>query len=79
MLLSIRLEFVRDLRHEWVVWVGVREQRADGQEHFRDRQGGRPLLLEDVETDAAARVDVAVVDFRGECDFRGLEGIVWGN
>jgi hypothetical protein len=77
-LLSIRLQFVRDLRHERVVRVGVREQRADGQEHLRDGERGRPLLLEDVQTDAAARVHVAVVDFRGECDFRGLEGVVCG-
>eukprot|EP00982_Pelagococcus_subviridis_P009810 30947-Pelagococcus_subviridis.AAC.5 len=41
----IGLVDLRDLRHERIVRVRIREQRADGQEDFRDRQRGAPLLL----------------------------------
>lgn len=38
----------------------------DAEKHCPDLEGGRPLVLEDVETDAAQLVDVRVVDFRQE-------------
>ena len=61
----VRLVDVRDLRHQGVIGVRVAQQRADREQHFRQRQGGRPLLLEDVEADGALGVDVGVVDLGG--------------
>ena len=75
-LLPVALVQISDFRHEWVVRVGVSEERADREKHFRDSEGGRPLVLEDVEADGAIRVDVSMVNFRCEGDLRGLEGVV---
>ncbi len=41
--LPVGLVDVRDLRHERVVWVGVRQQGADGQQHLR--RARQPLEL----------------------------------
>lgn len=43
---------------------------------FRYGQGWAPLVPQNVQTDAAVRVDVWVVDAGGEVDLRGLEGVV---
>lgn len=58
----VRLVDVGDFGDERVVRVGVAQQGADGQEHLGQGQGGRPLLLQDVQADGALRVDVGVVD-----------------
>ena len=34
------------------------------------------MVSQDIQTDAAVRVDVGVVDTRGEVDLWGLEGVV---
>jgi hypothetical protein len=41
-----------------------------------DGQSWTPLIPQDVQTDRTVRVDVGVVDFGGEADFGGLEGVV---
>ena len=76
MLLPVALVQISDFGHERVVRVGVSEQRADREKHFRDSEGGRPLVLEDVEADGAIRVDVSMVNFRCKGDLRGLERVV---
>lgn len=43
---------------------------------FRDGQGRRPLVSQDVKTDASVAVDVGVVDTGGEVDLGRLEGVV---
>ena len=43
---------------------------------FRDGQSRAPLVSQDVQADAAARVDVGVVDAGGEVDLGRLEGVV---
>lgn len=61
---SIGLVHVSDLGNQWIIWVGVCEHRADGQENclglasvhehgncmlaFGDGEGGAPLVSEDV-------------------------------
>ena len=50
-----------DLRDEGVVGVGVGEEGADGEEDLRYGQRRAPLLLEDVQADAAIGVDVWVI------------------
>ena len=41
--------------------------------YLGDSEGGAPLVLQDVEADAAVRVDITVVDPRREAHFRRLE------
>jgi hypothetical protein len=36
------------------------------------------LIPQDIQTDAAVRVDVGVIDASGEVDLGGLEGVVGG-
>ena len=37
--------------HQRIIWVGVSQQGADGEENLGDGQSWGPLLLEDIETD----------------------------
>ena len=62
---------------ERVGWIAVRQQRADGQQHFGDGQSWRPIILENVQTDDPLTVDVAVVDPRSERHLGRLEGVLW--
>lgn len=55
---AVRLEQVRNLGHEGIVGVRVGEQRGDGQKHLRNGERGAPVVLENIEADAAARVDL---------------------
>lgn len=45
---------------------------------FRYRQCRRPLISQNVQTNAAIGVDVWVVDLGGEADFGRLEGVIGG-
>lgn len=53
---------MRDLRDKRVIWVGVSEERANGEEDLGYGQCGAPLLLEDVKANAPIRVDVWVIN-----------------
>jgi len=75
---SIGLVDMCDLGDERVIGVGVCEHGADGEENFADRQSRAPLVSEDVETDAAIRVDVGVIDASCEVDLGRLEGVICG-
>lgn len=43
---------------------------------LRDCKSRAPLVSQNVQTNAAVRVDVGVVDTSGEVDLWGLEGVV---
>lgn len=75
-LLAVGQVLVGDGADERVVGVRVGEQRADGEEHFRDGERRRPVVFEYVQTDGALRVHVAVVDAGFECHFWRLEWVV---
>ena len=45
---------------------------------FADGQGWAPLVSENIQADAAVRVDVGVVDTSSEVDLRRLEWVVCG-
>lgn len=47
----IALVDVGDLGHERVVRVRVSQERADREQDLGDGQGGRPLVLKDVQAD----------------------------
>ena len=54
----------------------MRHQQLDGQQNRAYREGWAPLfLLEDVKTYTAQLVDVRMVDFRPEKDFRWLHWV----
>jgi hypothetical protein len=70
---SIRLEQLRNVRNQRVVRIGVRQQRANTQQNLTNRQCWTPLVLENVETNSAVRVDVTVIDACGKVDFGRLQ------
>lgn len=74
----VGLQKLSDVGDEGIVGVGVGEEGADAEQDLGDGEGGTPLVLEDVEADAAVRVDVAVVNAGGEVDLGRLEGVVGG-
>merc|ERR1719189_3056742 len=76
MLGPVFLVDLRDLRHEGVVWIRVCEEGRDGEQHLRNREGRTPLVLQDVQADRSIRVDVAMVDLRGEMALRRLERVI---
>jgi hypothetical protein len=65
-LLPIALVDPRNLRHQRIVRIRVRQQRADRQQHLRHRERGTPLVLQNIQADASVAVHVAVVDARRE-------------
>lgn len=73
---AVGLVDVGNLGHERVVWVGVCEHGADRKQDFRDGEGRAPLVPQNVQTDAAVRVDVGVIDAGGEVNLGRLEWVV---
>ena len=65
-----------DLGHQRIIRVRVSQQGADRQENLGDSQSGRPLVLQDIQTDGTVCIDVRVVNFRCERQLRRLERIV---
>ena len=55
-----------DAPYEGIVRVAVSQEGTDGEEDLGDGQGWTPVVLQDVQTDRAVAVDVAVVDPRAE-------------
>ncbi len=60
----IAAHFIRDLEDQGVRRVRLREQGRDRQEQTGCVENRSPLGLEDVETDAAGAVDVAMINFK---------------
>jgi len=75
---AVLLENPGDLGDKGVIGVWVGQQRADREEHLRDRQRGAPLVPKDVEADVPIGVDVGVVDPGDEVHLGGLERVVRG-
>lgn len=53
---GIGLEHAGTLGHKWIVRIGVAEKGGDAQQDLADGQSGRPLVLENVQADAAVAV-----------------------
>lgn len=75
---AVGLVDVCDFRNEGIIRIRVCQHGADRQEDFRDGQGRTPLVSEDIQADAAVRVDVWVVDPSGEANLGRLERVVAG-
>jgi len=67
-----------DRAHQRIAGVAIGQQGADREENLGDGESRGPLVLEDVETDDALGVDVAVVDASSELDFGWFEGVLRG-
>ena len=67
-----------NLWNQRIVWIGISQEGADGEENLRDGESWRPLLLQDVQADGTIGVDVGVVDSRREVELCRLERIVSG-
>ena len=72
----VRFQELGNVGDERVVGVGVREEGANTEQHLAYGEGGTPLVLENVKTDTPIRVDVTVIDTRGEVHLGGLKGVV---
>ena len=44
------------------------KELTDGQQNFRNGESGRPLVLQDVQTDRTIAVDVGMVELCNESD-----------
>ena len=73
---AVRLVDVRNLGHQRIVRVRIRQKRADRKQHLGNRQRWRPLFLENVQANRALAVHVWVVNLRLEVDLWRLERIV---
>lgn len=57
-------------------WVWIGQQAANTEQHLGDRQCWRPLILQDIQADTTAGVDVGMVAASSELHPRWLEGVV---
>jgi hypothetical protein len=61
-----------------IVKVVVGHQSLDGEENRSDLESGRPLVLEDIETDTSKLINVGVVDLCAEKNLRGAHRVLLG-
>jgi hypothetical protein len=71
----VGFEKLRNIRHQGIIGIRVRQKRANTEQYLANGQCRTPLVLENVETNAAIRINVAVVDACGEMDLGRLH---WG-
>ena len=64
--LKVLREVFSDLDLQGVLEVGTRHEHLQGDQHLGDQECRAPLVLKDVQADAAKLVDVRVVDFGAE-------------
>jgi len=64
--------------HQRVIWIGIGQQATNTQQHLTNGQRGTPLILEDIKTDAAVRIDVTVINPRSEVNLGRFERVVCG-
>ena len=67
-----------DLLVQWVVKVGSGQQRLDGEKHRADLEGGRPLVLEDVQADSSELVNIGMENLGPKQDLGRNHGVLVG-
>eukprot|EP01084_Bolivina_argentea_P143793 252456_1 len=77
-ILLVGLPVLRDVVGERVVGVGRRHEDLDAEEHLANLERGGPLVLDDIEADAAELVDVGVVDAGEEAHLGRDHGVLLG-
>ena len=68
----VRLQKLGNVGDEGIFGVGVGQEGANGQQDLANGQRRTPLVLQNVETNAAVRVDVAVINTCREMDLGRL-------
>ena len=58
---------VSNFRHQWIIWVGISQQRADWQQHLWNSECRTPLVLQNIQANWTIWVNVWMV-------YSGLEG-----
>ena len=58
----VRLEQLRNVGDQRIIGVWVSEKRTNTEQNLANRQCRTPLVLENVQTNSAIRVDVAVIN-----------------
>lgn len=58
----VRLEELRNIRHQGIIRIGVRQERTNAQQDLANGESWTPLVLEDVQANATVGVDVAMVN-----------------
>jgi hypothetical protein len=71
----VGLEQLGNVRNQGIVGIGVGEERTNREEDFGNGQRGAPLVLQNVEANAAVRINVAVINAGGEMHFGGLRAL----
>ena len=61
-----------------IVKVVVGHQSLNREENRSDLESGRPLVLEDIETDTSKLINVGVVDLCAEQNLRRTHGVFLG-
>ena len=65
-----------DIVGEGIIGVGSAQKGLDGKKNSANLKSRCPLILKDVQTDAAELVDVRVIDLRQKANFGGVHGVV---
>ena len=76
MLGFIRSQKLGNVWYERIIRIGIRQQGTNGEQNFTQSQSRRPLILEDIETNTAIGIDVAVINFGSKVYLRRLERII---
>jgi len=74
----VTLQELSNVGNKRIIRVGISEEGTNTEQHFAYSEGRTPLILQNVETDTAIRVNVAVVDACSEMHLGGLEWVIGG-
>mgnify|MGYP006889531655 CR=1 FL=1 len=78
--LSVRLVLASDLGVLRIIRLGRAHERLQRDESCANREGRRPLILENIKADGSSlRADIRVPNLRLELHLGRLERVVWRN
>ena len=77
-LASVSIEQMESKTEESDVTPKHKQKKWTKRLTLRDRQGGRPLVSQDIQANRAVGVDVWVINLGREADLGGLEWIIGG-
>jgi hypothetical protein len=73
---AIRFIHMCNLWHQRIIRIRICKHRTNRQQHLRYGQGGRPLILENVETNASVAIDIRMIDSSREVHLWRFEWII---
>lgn len=72
---AIPLVDIRDLWHQRISRIGIRQQRQNAEKYLGNGECRTPLTLQNIKADISCCADIRMVDFGSERDEGRLEGI----